>query len=613
MRPLYRSAQILFLLVAVAIVGRAAAADEPTIKRITSFEDGSPFSGGTVVAEHATHGTKALRLDRGHIIMEKSQNWAGYDYLKADLYTDARRPLELYVEIRDRQTRDYWTRVNYTTIIPPGKSTIIIPTALYVGEKARPGRALQLDAITHFVISIGARPEAPLYIDDIRLERDTLTQKMRFDGLWAFDVGPAKSAVMEGFQRLDPDQKYTRERGYGWKNARFWRAFDALQPDPLYRDFICVEAGGLAIDVPNGKYHVFVNMDSPGGFWGEVQRYRKRALILEGVAHEDTMDMESFKKRYYRHWDHDDLPSENTFDQYQVPYFQEKHHEVEVKDGQLNIEFRGEVWACSVSAIVVYPAAKAAEGKRFLDFVKERRRFHFDNAFKRVLHTPTGEAPQPTEAEGERGFVAFHRDGMRDVYHNDRPLAGERTEELGGSAFAAEYAPVTVSVLPLRDLGRVSVTVTDLKGAGAATIPATAIDVGHVQHRITRVTAEGSVYTITPRLIMPRGSAVVPAGLTRTFWLTVKVPAETPAGRYVGSVRLAAERGGSLELPLKFTVLKGTLDAVDIPVGPWSHTIDLPWYEDEAAAWNRAMAQKSLRKPIARSTGSTPTTGTRRR
>jgi hypothetical protein len=61
-------------------------------------------------------------------------------------------------------------------------------------------------------------------------------------------------------------------------------------------------------------------------------------------------------------------------------------------------------------------------------------------------------------------------------------------------------------------------------------------------------------------------------------------------------VRLAAERGGSLELPLKLTVRKGTLDAVDIPVGPWSHTIDLPWFEDEAAEWNRRMTVKSLRK-----------------
>src|SRR5262249_8563553 len=150
-------------------------------------------------------------------------------------------------------------------------------------------------------------------------------------------------------------------------------------PDPLYRTFICVEKGGLALDVPNGKYHVFVNMDSPSGFWGEYQRYHKRALILNGVCYEDTMDLESFKKRYFRFWDKEDLPTENPFDKYQVPYFSEKQHEVEVRDGRLSIEFEGENWACSVSAIVVYPDTKAEQGRRFLDFVKARRRFHFDN------------------------------------------------------------------------------------------------------------------------------------------------------------------------------------------------------------------------------------------
>jgi hypothetical protein len=579
-----------------AALAARKAASGPAVKLVTSFEDRNPFDGGTVVSEHAPPGKKALRLDRGYAAMDAAQDWRGYDYLKADVYTDAHAPLHLVVEVRDRETRDYWTRVNYTTVVPPGASTLVIPTALYVGEKARPGRSLLLDGITRLVFSVGDKPEAPLFLDNLRLERDTETEKALFDGLWAFDAGPAGSPVMEGFTPLDMSKTYTKGRGYGWKDAHFWRAFDALQPDPLYRDFVCVERGGLALDVPNGTYHVFVNMDSPSGFWGEYQRYRRRALVLEGVAHEDALDLESFKRRYYRHWEQDDLPTEDTFDKYQVPYFAEKEYDVEVRDGQLNVEFRGEDWACCVSAIVVYPQAKAAEGRRFLDFVKERRRFHFNNAFKRVLHPPTGEPPRPTDEERSRGFLAFTRDWMSDVYHNDRPLPGERADGLSGEAFAGEYEPVTVSVLPLHDLGRVAATVTDLRGPGGAAIPAAAVDVGYVQHRITRVTAEGSVYTIAPRYVVPRAAAAVPDGLTRTFWLTVKVPAEAPAGTYRGTVDLAAERGGRLSLPLTFTVHAGTLDPVDVPAGPFGHTIDLPWYEDEAAGWNRTLAERSLRK-----------------
>jgi hypothetical protein len=38
--------------------------------------------------------------------MDTPQNWTGYDYVKADCYTDAKRPIELYVEVRDKLTRD---------------------------------------------------------------------------------------------------------------------------------------------------------------------------------------------------------------------------------------------------------------------------------------------------------------------------------------------------------------------------------------------------------------------------------------------------------------------------------------------------------------------------
>jgi hypothetical protein len=110
------------------------------------------------------------------------------------------------------------------------------------------------------------------------------------------------------------------------------------------------------------------------------------------------------------------------------------------------------------------------------------------------------------------------------------------------------------------------------------------------------VTGEGSVYTISPRLVVPRAAAPVPEGATRTFWLTVKVPADAPPGDYRGVVSLKKDKGEGLMLALRFTVRKGTLDPVDVPAGPWGHTIDLPWYAEEAAGWNHAMAVKSLRK-----------------
>ena len=388
--------------------------------------------------------------------MEEAQNWIGYDFLKADLDSDAREPMNLDIEIRDAGTRDYWTRVNYTTVVPPGRSTLIIPVKqLYVGEKSRPGRMLTLDKITRLVFNLGEKAPGSLLLDNLRLERDDTTARVSFAGLRAFDFGPQTSPVMDGFTQITPSTQYSPGRGYGLNNARIWRAFDALQPDPLYQDFLCIEAGGLAVDLPNGKYRVFVNIDSPSGYWGEFQVYRRRAIFAEGrPIVSEIMDLQAFKTKYYRFWNIEDRPTDVTFDKYQKAYFDEKQFEVDVRDGQLNLDFQGETWACCVSAVVIFPVARATEGEAFLDYVQSKRRFYFDNYFKRVLHPPSGDSVPASDEDRRRGYVVFQRDFMRDVYHNDARGERDGGDLLHGEAFAGEYEPVTMSVAPLRRAGQ---------------------------------------------------------------------------------------------------------------------------------------------------------------
>ncbi len=175
----------------------------PVVKPIASFETGNPFSGGVVADTHATAGRKALRIDKSYVSLDQSQDWTGYDFLKADLFTDALKPMNLYVEIRDKATRDYWTRVNYLTVVPPGKSTLIIPVKqLYVGEKGRPGRMLILGEITRLVFGIDESPLAPLFVDNLRLERDQTMARVRFEGLHAFDFG---TGTESGHGRIHAD------------------------------------------------------------------------------------------------------------------------------------------------------------------------------------------------------------------------------------------------------------------------------------------------------------------------------------------------------------------------------------------------------------------------
>ncbi len=96
-----------------------AGSGEP-VKVIATFEGRNPFGGGTIVEGRVPEGHKALRIDKSYASIEEAQSWSGYDYLKVDLDSLATVPMGLDLEIRDAATKDYWTRVNYATVVPPG-------------------------------------------------------------------------------------------------------------------------------------------------------------------------------------------------------------------------------------------------------------------------------------------------------------------------------------------------------------------------------------------------------------------------------------------------------------------------------------------------------------
>jgi hypothetical protein len=568
----------------------------PAVKLITSFERDNPFSGGTVVAAHPTDGSKALLVGRPYSAMDSAQDWSAYDYLKVDAYTDASEPLMLTVEIHDKETTNYRTRVNYETVVPPGASTLILLLKqFYVGDRAHPGRGLILNGITRLVFAPGKPDGASLFLDNLRLERDTARGAEFFDGVRAFDFGPKTGRLMDGFTSVTSATLYTPALGYGLKNAKVSQ-FDELQPDPLYEDSVCIQSGSFVMDVPNGKYRVFLNVDSPGGFWGDTAIWRERSILAQGKrVLSEQQDFDTFQKKYFYFWDKDDLPSENVFDKYGAEHFREKTYDVDVTKGPLSLEFNGYSRACCVSTVIAFPLEKAAEGARFLAYVKEQRRFSFDLAYKRVLHGAAGDPLRPSPEDERRGYVLFERDFMKDVYYNDTPFQSEVGQPLAAEAFAGQPAVATLGIVPLKDLDTGSVTVSALTGPNAV-IPNGAIEVGYVSYRLTRVTMSGSVYTITPRYVIPRNHVAMPRGIARRFWLAIHTPA-VPPGTYTGLVTFTPRQGEAASIPLRLTVLNGSLDAVDIPVGPFGFTIETAWFKNDpkAVAFNAEMTERGMR------------------
>ena len=535
--------------------------------------------------------------------MDGPQDWTGYDFLKVDLYTDAKDPWTWHVEVRDTPPRDYWTRVNYNTVVPPGAEHARRAGEATLRRREEPPRP-HAPARQHHPLRVrhpGEAPGAAVSSTTSAWRRDRRRRKVLFDGLYAFDFGTGTSPVMDGFTRVTPATLYSKGRGYGLQDAQVWRAFDVLQPDPLYQDFICIESGGLAVDVPNGRYHVFVNMDSPSGFWGEYQVYREarhpRRRRARGRPTPWTAPPSA--KKYFRFWDVEDLPAENTFDKYQKAYFQEKKFDVEVNDGQLNLDFQGTDWACSVSAVVVFPpeqgrAGRALPGVRAGAAALLLRQLLQARAAQAHRRSPR----RPRRRTRSAATSSSPATTWRTSTTTTRPSAMRPASRLTAEAFAGEYEPVTLAVLPLQDLGQVTVTASDLAG------PKGKIPAERDRRRLRLLPAHprddgGLGLHDRPRLIMPTNAVAMPKGVVRRFWLTVKVPADAKPGVYQGTVTIAPEQGAGLpRARASSAVRNGTLDAVDIPAGPWGYTIGLPWSGEtrRPASGTTQMARKSLSK-----------------
>ncbi|MGB2822353.1 MAG: hypothetical protein WBF17_15310, partial [Phycisphaerae bacterium] len=566
----------------------------PPIVVFADFEDGkrSPFQAGTAVAEHAASGKYALRVDRKWADISKPMDFSQHDYFHFDVYNPQSEPVRLDVELRDAETKGYWTRVNLSTLAPPGASTITFPTQLFVGEKSRPGRPLLRDRITRFVVSVGE--SGPVFFDGFRLERLD-TASVRFDDLVALDFGPPGSPVMEGFEAADSSLTYTPGRGIGWYAARIWRSFDARQPEALTQDFVCPESGSFRIDLPNGRYRVLMNVESPGAYWGEQQNYRKRAILINGQAvHVGRMDFEAFKKRYFRNARAEDLPGVDPFDAYLPPMDRWQSFDAEVTQGKLEIGFDGANWAFCLSTLIVYPQAKAKQGGRFFDWVARRRRVQFSNNFKQAVPSPTGEKPPAGD------YRLFARHFMDPPGAKDGPREGELIDADAGlraTAARGEEAPIVLSLQPAGDVGEISLEISPLVSAKGEKLAADALRPGWLDYRISRVTMDGSVYTVRPRYWRPIPAPAAP-GVTRTFWIRGKIPPATAPGPYEGRLTVRPKRGKARSIPLTVTVLPFALDEIaDLAVGPWGCNIRLPWYGDDpqTRAWNGRMLERSLR------------------
>jgi hypothetical protein len=195
------------------------------------------------------------------------------------------------------------------------------------------------------------------------------------------------------------------------------------------------------------------------------------------------------------------------------------------------------------------------------------------------------------DVDRRRGFVLFAPDRNDLRPFNQPPTPDEVGRDLRALAFPGESEPLVLGVHALRDLADVAVNLSDLHGpAGAVIHSCPAWDrcgywtKGYADKTVslpditirdliygplsmwTRV-QEMKLFTMWPQWLVPHRPEPLKAGDTRLFWITVRVPAESPPGPYRGTVALSI--GGSEQTAVRELTLEVQPFALDGALCSW--------------------------------------------
>jgi glycosyl hydrolase family 123/beta-agarase/YXIM esterase-like protein len=367
-----------------------------------------------------------------------------------------------------------------------------------------------------------------------------------------FDFGPKGQEVLDGFIGIDPETIYTSRLGYGFTNKR-GKAVAGKIPDPLTND--SVQNAVFQVDLPNGLYElgIWTGYLQSGGnyayFWSNPHIVKANNVFLIDLR----VTPEIYKRDlFFKHSDLDVTPFIDIWKNFVYDCFPYKQATVEVTDGKLKLRNSGNAY---LNGLVIWPSDKKASIKKELKTISAARRAAFSKkwlARKWKAATP----PKATAEEKKLGYIMFLPDNMMNLVDlKTAPRPEQRSKEIRLFASRGEYEPMSVAVFPLKDAGKLSVSVSDLKASDGSILPADQVKVNLVRMYVTK----GPEFT--PRYMVPADNVILNKGLPRQFWFTLHVPEDAKPGFYRGNISFSSQHG-TKRVPVLLKVLDLTLPDV---------------------------------------------------
>ena len=311
------------------------------------------------------------------------------------------------------------------------------------------------------------------------------------------------------------------------------------------------------------------------------------------MALNESMTEADFWSRYYAHQDTEDLPGDDSWSRYIVPRYTFQKLTTQVQDGYLDVAFEcASTFACTVSAILIFPEALHAQATAFFAEMQSSMRADYDIAYSQYIPTPS------TSSLGS-GLVVFQRDVGLDVAAFDGPLEGDMivNDTLLPVRLAPDtLVPVAFSLKAASDSSArlMSAVVGGLSVGMQATVHV-------VRYKQRRLTADGSVYAMEPLLLVPvptQGLSLA-NGLVRRLWIELKMDSDAMPSSLPQKVQitLSFSQGPSKLLNLPIMAIGVKLPIPDQWLGYLGFTPTYP-----GTVWPQSSVTKQLNetRPSAR-------------
>lgn len=365
-----------------------------------------------------------------------------------------------------------------------------------------------------------------------------------------FTFGTPSSVTRSGFVKVTVRDAFTLEQGYGFESTDGLLAFDRggseiVRPGDEYTasvygayrmtsDLTCALIEGQSdsaflVSLPDGEYTVWLIASDAA--WDPP-------LFEVWANGEKKLDVRLPRARFV----------------FMRPF------QARATDGRLRIELKGpHGWI--INGLVIGregPALAETIGKIkrdiFLLTEQELPDWH------EVKSEPVNAPLDWSEAERERGYVVFGVDYTEMITPSFVPSRAVMGKPLTSFAAPGEYEPATFCVLSQKELGQVTLELSDfVEQKSERRMSPENVEVGIVRCWPQRVSGWGGKgeYYVVPEMIEPpsqRTSRML-ADQTKQWWLTVHVPPNTPAGRYRMSLTIRPEKGPPTTLEWRLRVL----------------------------------------------------------